>query len=146
MVTVTQNTGKITLFWVIDGLFQSEITANRITRPIHEQLREIGSWSLANQGVEGKDPTIFSKPGNSNNMTRISSKKRERHVVQLLTTKFRAKAADEPISGEEIRLNPIIKDLIINGYADESNTQAGARKGKKKLKEEAKAGIVKNVE
>jgi hypothetical protein len=64
-----------------------------------------------------KDPTVFNKPRNSNNMTKLSSKKRERQAAQLLATKSREKSADEPGSGEEIRLNPIMKDLIINGYA-----------------------------
>jgi hypothetical protein len=79
-------------------------------------------------------------------MTELSSKKRERHVAQILTTKSRAKSVDEPESGEEIRLNPIMKDLIINGYADGYNTQDGERKRKKQRKEEAKAGTVKSVE
>ena len=68
------------------------------------------------KGGEEKGPTIFSKPGNSNNMIGLSSKNRERHAVQILTTKFRAKYVDEPGSDEEIRLNPIMKYLIINGY------------------------------
>jgi hypothetical protein len=51
-------------------------------------------------------------------MTKLLIKKKERHVVQLLATKFRTKSVDEAGSGEEIRLNPIMKDLIINGYAD----------------------------
>jgi hypothetical protein len=81
--------------------------------------------------VEEKDPTIFNKPGNLNNMTKLSSKKRERDVVQLLTTKSLAKSVDEPGSGEEIRLNPIMKDLIINGYENRHYMQDGERKRKK---------------
>jgi hypothetical protein len=96
------------------------------------QLREIGSCSLENQRkLRRKIQWFSSKPGNLNNMTKLSSKKRERHVAQLLTTKSRAKSVDEPGSGEEIRLNPIMKDLIINGYADGHYTQAGERKRKK---------------
>jgi hypothetical protein len=67
-------------------------------------------------------------------MTELSSKKRERHVAQILTTKSHAKSVDEPGSGEEIRLNPIMKDLIINGYADGYNTQAGVEKKEKTTK------------
>jgi hypothetical protein len=73
---------------------------------------------------------FFSKPGNSNNMTKLSSKKRERQAAQLLAIKSREKSADEPGSSEEIRLNPIMKDLIINGYAYGHYTQAGERKRK----------------
>jgi len=47
------------------------------------------------KGVEEKDPVVFNKPKNSNNMIGLSSKKRERHIVQILTTKFRAKPVDE---------------------------------------------------
>ena len=39
-----------------------------------------------------------------------------------------------------------MKDLIINGYADGSNTQDGVSNRKKQQKEEAKAGIVKSIE
>jgi hypothetical protein len=98
------------------------------------------------KGDEEKDPKVFSKPGNSNNMTGLSSKKRERHAAQLLTTKFCAKSADEPGAGEEIRLNPIMKDLMINGYTDGHYTQAGESKRKKRWKEEVKTGIVKGTE
>jgi hypothetical protein len=79
-------------------------------------------------------------------MTKLSNKKRERDTAQILTTKSRAKYVDGIGSGEEIRLNPIMKDLIINGYADESNRQAGVRKRKKQRKEETKAGIIKSAE
>jgi hypothetical protein len=79
-------------------------------------------------------------------MTELSNKKRERHTAQILTTKSRTKSVDELESGEGIRLNPIMKDLIINGYADGYNTQAGESKRKKQRKEAAKVGTVKKVE
>jgi hypothetical protein len=110
-------------------------------------LREIGSCSLENlEEVEKKYPTFFSKLGNSNNMKKLSSKKRERHVTQLLTTKSHAKYVDELGSGEEIKLNPIMNDLIINGYADGHYMKVGERKIKKLQKEEAKARTVKGTE
>jgi len=78
-------------------------------------------------------------------MPKLSSKKRERHVAQLLAAKYCAKSADEPRLGKEIRLNPITKDLIINGYADGNYMQASENKRKKRWKEEHKAGIVKGT-
>jgi hypothetical protein len=98
------------------------------------------------KGVKEKDSTIFSKEGSSKNMIGLSNKKRGRHVAQILTTKSHAKSADEPRLGKEIRLNPIMKDLIINGYEDAYNTQYGVRKRRKQQKEEANAGAVKSVE
>jgi hypothetical protein len=147
MVTVTQNIGELIIFWVIGGLFQRRIPANRITRPIHVQLREIGSCSLKTQRKLRRNiQRFFNKLRNLNNMTKLSSKKRERHDAQLLTTKSRTKSTDEPGSGEDIRLNHIMKDLIINGYADGHYTQDGERKRKKQWKEEAKDRIVKGIE
>jgi hypothetical protein len=96
--------------------------------------------------AEKKYLAVFSKPRNLNNMTKLSSKRRERHSAQLLTTKSPTKSADEPGSGKEIKLNPIMKDLIINGYADEHYMKAGKRKIKKRQKEEAKARTVKGTE
>jgi hypothetical protein len=96
--------------------------------------------------MEKKYPVTFNKLGNSNSMTKLSIKKKERHVVQLLATKFHTKYVDEPGSGEEIRLNPIMKYLIINGYVDGHYMQAGERKRKKRRKKEAKDGTVKDVE
>ena len=71
-------------------------------------------------------------------MTELSNKKRGRNDAQILTTKSHAKVVDETRLRDEIRLNPIMNDLIINGYADESNTQVGVSKMKKQQKEEAK--------
>ena len=71
-------------------------------------------------------------------MTELSNKKRERHAAQILTTKSHEKYVDDPRLGEEIRLNPIMKDLIINGYVDGYNIQVGVRKRKKQRKEELK--------
>jgi hypothetical protein len=58
---------------------------------------------------------VFNKSGI---MTELSSKRRERHVAHILTKKSRTKSVYETESREEIRLNPIIKYLIINGYVD----------------------------
>jgi hypothetical protein len=96
--------------------------------------------------MEKKDPSDFSKPRNLNSMTKLSIKKKEMHVVQILATKFRTKSADELGSGEEIRLNPIMKDLIINGYADGYYMQAGESKGNKRRKKDTKDGTVEGTE
>jgi hypothetical protein len=93
-----------------------------------------------------KDSMAFNKPTNLNSMKKLSIKKKERHVVQLLTTKFRTKSRYEPGSGDEIGLNPIMKDLIINGYADGHYMQVDERKRKKRWKKEAKDGTIKDVE
>jgi hypothetical protein len=46
--------------------------------------------------MEKKDPMAFNKPGYSNNLTKLSMKKKEKLVVRILATKFHTKSADEP--------------------------------------------------
>jgi hypothetical protein len=48
-----------------------------------------------------------------------------------LATKFHTEPADETGSGEGIRLNLIMKYLIINGYIDEYHMQYFKRKRRK---------------
>jgi hypothetical protein len=72
-------------------------------------------------------------------------KKKEKLVVRILASKFHTKSADEPGVGEEIRLNPIMKDLIINGYADRSYMQAGESKRSKRWRKEVKAEVVEGI-
>jgi hypothetical protein len=68
--------------------------------------------------MDKMDQVASSEPGYSTNMKTSSMKKKEKFVAQILATKFHTKSADEPGWGGEIRLNPIMKDLIINGYTD----------------------------
>jgi hypothetical protein len=92
--------------------------------------------------MEEKYPTAFSKMINLNSRTRLSINKKERFVVQILATNFHTKSAHEPGSGEEIRLNPIMNDLIMNGYADGYHMQASKSKRSKRQKKETKAEMV----
>jgi hypothetical protein len=138
---------EITLFWEINGLFQNEISANRIARPTLVKFE--GNRHMfpdKPEEAEEKYSAGFSKSGSSKNMTELSNKKIERHAAQILTTKSHEKYVDEPRLDEEIRMNPIMKDLIINRYVDEYNTQVGVSKRKKQRKEEAKAGTIKSIE
>jgi hypothetical protein len=63
--------------------------------------------------MEKTDPMAFRKLGCSNNLTKSLMEKKENLVVQILATKFHTEPADEPRASKEIRLNPIMKDLII---------------------------------
>jgi hypothetical protein len=96
--------------------------------------------------MEKEDTPTFNKPVNSNSMKKLSIKKKERHVAQLQETKFCTKSTDEPGLGEEIILNPIIKYLIINRYADGYYMKNGESKGNKRWKKENKDGMVEGTE
>jgi hypothetical protein len=61
----------------------------------------------------------LNESGFSTNMTNLSTKKKEKLVAQILAKKFYTKPSGEPGANEEVKLNPIMKDLIINSYAGE---------------------------
>jgi hypothetical protein len=81
--------------------------------------------------MEKTDPTNSSKPRYSNNMTNLLVKKKEKLVARILATKFHTKPVEEPRTYKEVRLNPIIKDLIINKYEYENHMQDVKRKRSK---------------
>jgi hypothetical protein len=72
--------------------------------------------------MDTTDQVASSEPRFSTNMTNSSLKKREKLVAQILSTEFYTKPSGEPGADEEVRLNTIMKDLIINGYAGEHHT------------------------
>ena len=72
--------------------------------------------------MDTMDQVASSEPGSSTNMTNSSLKEREKLVAQILAMKFYTKPLGEPGVNEEVKLNPIMKDLIINGYAGEHHT------------------------
>ena len=75
-------------------------------------------------------------------MTNSSLKKREKLVARILATNFFTKPLGEPGADKEVRLNPIMKDLIINGYIGEHRTRAVKSKHQKT---EVKTEVVESV-
>jgi hypothetical protein len=95
--------------------------------------------------MEKTYPRAFSEPRYLINLAKLSMKNKEKLVARILVKKFHTKPVDEPRAGEEVRLNPIMKDLIINGYADGSYMQAGKGKRRKRRKTEVKADVVESI-
>jgi hypothetical protein len=91
------------------------------------------------------DQVASSEPVFSTNMTNSSLKKRVKLVARILATKFYTKPSGEPGADEKVRLNPIMKDLIINRYAGEHHTRAVKRKQSKHQKTEVKDEVVESV-
>jgi hypothetical protein len=77
------------------------------------------------------DQVVPSELGFSTNVTNLSLNKKERLVARILETKFHTKSNEESEMDKEVRLNPIMKYLIINGYLDEHHTQVVKRKQSK---------------
>jgi hypothetical protein len=72
------------------------------------------------------------EPGYSNNTTNLLVNKKENLVVRILATKFHTKHVEEPEADKKVRLNPIMKDLIINGHTNECHKQAIKMKRRKR--------------
>jgi hypothetical protein len=65
----------------------------------------LGYMNKANQDIS-------SQIGHSSNMAGLSTSKKEREIAHILATKFHTTPAIDPRL--EFRLNPIMKDIIIN--------------------------------
>jgi hypothetical protein len=68
----------------------------------------LGYMDKANQDIS-------SQTSHSSNMVGLSTGKMEREIACILATKFHMEPTIDPIL--EVRLNPIMKDLIINRLA-----------------------------
>ena len=95
--------------------------------------------------MDKTDQAASSEPGFSTNMVNSSVKRKERLVAQILATKFHTKPATEPEEDKEVRLNPIMKYLIIYGYADGCHKRAVKRMQSKRRKIEIKVEAVKSI-
>jgi hypothetical protein len=95
--------------------------------------------------MEKTNLAAFSEPGYSNNLTKLSTKKKENLVARILATKIHTEPTDEPGSGDGIRLNPFMKDLIINAYENGHHMQDGKGKIRKRWKTEVEAKMVESI-
>jgi hypothetical protein len=103
-------------------------------------------FSVKMGNMDKEDQVAFIEPGFSTNMTNSSLKNKEKLVARILATKFHTKPAGEPGADKGVRLNPTMKDLIINGYAKEHHTLAVKRKRRNLQKIEVKDEVVESVE
>jgi hypothetical protein len=74
----------------------------------------------------------FNESGFSTNVTNSSTKKKEKLVARILATKIYTKPSRDPRAYEEVKLNTIMKGLIINRYVDEFHTRVVKRKQSKR--------------
>jgi hypothetical protein len=58
------------------------------------------------------DQAIPGETGHSGNVADLPTSRKEREIARILETKFHTEPATD--SGLEVKLNPIMKDLIIN--------------------------------
>jgi hypothetical protein len=81
--------------------------------------------------IDKADQATSSELGFSTIMENSSVNKKESLVAQILAMKFIPNPAIETKVDKEVRLNPIIKDLIFNEYVDGRYKRAIKRKQRK---------------
>jgi hypothetical protein len=122
-----QNMNGVILLRAINTSFVSRVISNWINFLISVKLRKTKIVFSANLGdMDQADQTTFSEARFSTNMENPSMSKKEKSITWILATKFHTNPATEPKS--EVRLNPIMRDLIINGHVDRRYKRAVKRK------------------
>jgi hypothetical protein len=79
----------------------------------------------------------------STNVPSRSISNKERWVLQILATKFHTEPATETESG--VKLNPVMRDLVINEHADNTYHLGAKRKRIKRQRTKAKMKMIESV-
>jgi hypothetical protein len=144
MTIALQNMDGVILLRAINASFVSRVISNWINFLISVKLRKTKIVFSAKLGdMDKADQTTSSEPGFSTNMENPSMSKKEKSIAWILATKFHTDPATEPES--EVRLNPIMRDLIINGHVDRRYKRAVKRKWSKRQKTGIRAEVVESV-
>jgi hypothetical protein len=87
--------------------------------------------------------TVFGTTRFSSKVPGRSISKNERWVLQMLATKFHTEPETETESG--VKLNPIMRDIVINEHANDTCHLAAKKKRSKRRKLEAKTEMIESV-
>jgi hypothetical protein len=136
--------GGVILLWEIIVSFISGVISNWIDFLISVELRKTKIMvSTKLKDMDEANQTIASETGFSNNMASLSMSKKEKLIAQILVSKFHTDPVTKPESG--VRLNPVMRDLIINGHVDKLYKRAVKKKWSKQQKAEIRAEAVESV-
>ena len=72
--------------------------------------------STRSEEMDNVNRTVSSTTGFSTNVSSLPISEKERWVAQILATKFHTEPETESESG--VRLNPVMRDLVINEHTD----------------------------
>jgi hypothetical protein len=87
--------------------------------------------------------TVYGAIGFSAKVSSRSINKNERWVLQMLSTKFHTEPETETELG--VKLNPVMRDLVINEHADNTCHPTAKKKRSKRRKSEAKTEMIESV-
>jgi hypothetical protein len=144
MTTDLQNMGGVILFRAIIVSFISRVIPNWTDFQISVEFKKTKIvFSVKLEDMDKANQMISSETRFSNNMASLSTSKEERLIAQILATKFHTDPATEPES--EVRLNPVMRDLIINGHVDGLYKRAVKKRWSKRQKAEIRTEAVESV-
>jgi hypothetical protein len=93
--------------------------------------------------MDNTHQTVSGTTGFSTNVISRSISKNERWVLHILANKFHTKPKNKTESG--VKLNPVMRDLIINEHTDNTCHPAAKKKRKKRQRTEAKTEMIESV-
>jgi hypothetical protein len=95
------------------------------------------------KGMDNTHQTVSGTTRFSTNVPSLSISKKERWVLQILSTKFHTEPAIEIESG--VILNLVVRDIVINEHAENTYNPATKRKRRKRKKTEAKTEMIESI-
>jgi hypothetical protein len=96
------------------------------------------------EDMDNVNQIVSSTTGFSTNVSSLSISEKERWVAQILATKFHIKPTTE--SESRVRLNLVMRDLVINEHADEIYKEATKKKWRKRQRTKIRAETMESVE
>ena len=93
--------------------------------------------------MDNTHQTVSGATGFSAKVPGRSISKNERWVLQMLATKFHIEPETETESG--VKLNPVMRDLVINEHANNTCHPTAKKKRSKRRKSEAKTEMIESI-
>jgi hypothetical protein len=93
--------------------------------------------------MDKTNQAISSEADSSNNMAGSSTSKKERWVAHISMNKFHTEPMTKPES--RVKLNPVMRDLVINEHMDEIHKKVAKKKWRKWKKIETIAKTTESV-
>jgi len=93
--------------------------------------------------MDNTHQTVAGVIGFSTNVPSSSISKNERWVLQILATKFHFEPKNKIESG--VKLNPFMRDLVINENADNTCHPAAKKKRRKRRRTKAKTEMIESI-
>jgi hypothetical protein len=95
------------------------------------------------EDMDNANRAVSSTKGFSTNVSSLPISEKERWVAQILATKFHTEPATESESG--VRLNPIMRDLVINEHTEKTYKKAAKKKRRKRQRTDIRVETMESI-